>query len=87
MPVYEYIAKDIENSCKYCRHKFEVIQKNNEPPLQVCPECKNPVKKIVSFQFGFTGKSEKQILSNKNLAKHGFQKFVKNKSGGYDKIV
>lgn len=52
MPIYEY-------QCKACGHCFEIIQKINELPLTVCPECQRAsLQKCVSkpsFQLKGTG--------------------------------
>ncbi len=42
MPVYEY-------ECKECMKVFEVQQKMADQPLSNCPECKAPVKKLMSM--------------------------------------
>jgi putative FmdB family regulatory protein len=51
MPLYEY-------QCDKCAHRFEVIQKFSDPPIDVCPKCGGPVKKLLSspaIQFKGTG--------------------------------
>ncbi len=52
MPLYEY-------HCESCGHRFELIRKFSDPPLEVCPECgKSPVTKLVSapgIQFKGSG--------------------------------
>lgn len=52
MPIYEY-------QCNKCQHHFEVIQKINDKPISVCPECSSKqVQKLVSsagFQLKGTG--------------------------------
>jgi putative FmdB family regulatory protein len=51
MPLYEY-------ECDACRHRFEVIQKFSDPPLDRCPKCGGGVHKLQSapaFQFKGTG--------------------------------
>ena len=52
MPLYEY-------QCDACGHRFELIRKFSDPPLEVCPECgKSPVTKLVSspaIQFKGSG--------------------------------
>ena len=51
MPLYEY-------QCDACAHRFEVIQKFSDPPIDVCPKCGGAVKKLLSspaFQFKGTG--------------------------------
>lgn len=42
MPVYEY-------ECKDCNKIFEVQQKIADDPLTNCPECNEPVKKLMSM--------------------------------------
>lgn len=41
MPVYEY-------ECPACEKVHEVQQRMTDDPLSECPECKGPVKKIMS---------------------------------------
>ena len=51
MPLYEY-------QCDACAHRFEVIQKFSDPPIDVCPKCGGTVKKLLSspaIQFKGTG--------------------------------
>jgi putative FmdB family regulatory protein len=51
MPLYEY-------ECEACGHRFEVIQKFADPPLEQCPKCGSAVHKLQSapaFQFKGSG--------------------------------
>lgn len=51
MPLYEY-------QCDACQHRFEVIQKFSDAPVDVCPSCGGTVKKLISspaIQFKGTG--------------------------------
>jgi putative FmdB family regulatory protein len=51
MPLYEYL-------CDACGHRFEVIQKFSDPPVETCPKCGGRVQKLMSspaFQFKGTG--------------------------------
>jgi putative FmdB family regulatory protein len=51
MPLYEY-------QCDACAHRFEVIQKFSDAPIDVCPKCSGAVKKLLSspaIQFKGTG--------------------------------
>jgi putative FmdB family regulatory protein len=41
MPLYDY-------KCGECGHIFEVMQKITEEPLKFCPECKGPIKRLIS---------------------------------------
>jgi putative FmdB family regulatory protein len=51
MPLYEY-------QCDACTHRFEVIQKFSDAPVEVCPQCGGAVRKLLSspaIQFKGTG--------------------------------
>ena len=51
MPLYEY-------QCDACAHRFEVIQKFSDAPVEVCPKCGGQVKKLLSspaIQFKGSG--------------------------------
>jgi putative FmdB family regulatory protein len=51
MPLYEY-------QCDACEHRFEVIQKFSDSPIDKCPKCGGGVHKLQSapaFQFKGTG--------------------------------
>jgi putative FmdB family regulatory protein len=51
MPLYEY-------QCRACGHRFEVIRKFSDAPLNECPRCKGEVEKLISspaFQFKGSG--------------------------------
>jgi putative FmdB family regulatory protein len=51
MPLYEYL-------CDACAHRFEVIQKYSDAPIDVCPKCAGSVHKLLSspaIQFKGSG--------------------------------
>ena len=48
MPIYEYIAEDLEKSCRICAKGFELMRPVDRAPLEHCLYCKNPVRKLVS---------------------------------------
>ena len=51
MPLYEY-------ECDACQHRFEVIQKFSDPPIETCPACGSTVRKLLSspaIQFKGSG--------------------------------
>jgi putative FmdB family regulatory protein len=51
MPLYEY-------ECEACSHRFEVIQKFSDPPIEKCPKCGGAVRKLLSspaIQFKGSG--------------------------------
>jgi putative FmdB family regulatory protein len=51
MPLYEY-------QCDACGHRFEVIQKYSDAPIDTCPKCGSAVHKLLSspaIQFKGSG--------------------------------
>ena len=51
MPLYEY-------ECDACGHRFEVIQKFSDAPIDKCPKCGAAVRKLMSspaIQFKGSG--------------------------------
>jgi putative FmdB family regulatory protein len=51
LPLYEY-------QCKVCAHRFEVIQKFSDKPVNKCPKCGKQVVRLLSspaVQFKGTG--------------------------------
>lgn len=51
MPLYEY-------QCEQCGHRFEVIQKFSDPPVEACPACPGTVRRLLSspaIQFKGSG--------------------------------
>jgi putative FmdB family regulatory protein len=51
MPLYEY-------QCDACGHRFEVIRKFSDEPLETCPKCGGHVQKLIAapaFQFKGSG--------------------------------
>jgi putative FmdB family regulatory protein len=51
LPLYEY-------ECTACGHRFEVIQKFSDLPVEKCPKCGKPVERLISspaIQFKGTG--------------------------------
>ena len=80
MPLYEY-------ECETNGHRFEVIQKFSDPPIQVCPTCGSPVHKVISspaFQFKGSGWYVTDY-ARKDSAKGGAESGEKGKSDAKDK--
>lgn len=51
MPLYEY-------QCDSCGHRFEVIQKFSDAPVEACPACPGTVRRLLSspaIQFKGSG--------------------------------
>ena len=45
MPTYEY-------ECTKCSHAFEVSQRMSEKPLDKCPKCNAPVRRLIGAGSG-----------------------------------
>lgn len=87
MPVYEYRAKDPEHqSCYRCRDGFDQVQSMSDPPLTTCPECGQPVERLISLPNVSTAQSTRSMLSDKNLKAKGFTKLVNEGGGKFRKI-
>lgn len=84
MPIYEYIAEDLEDACPSCRRGFEIRRPVTRPPLETCPICKRAVKKLVSKRVG-TPTIEKP-LSVSDAKKAGFTVLEKRDEGTYEKL-
>lgn len=85
VPIYVYQAKS--EACAFCRESFEHRQSINADPLEKCPECDAPVGRVICVPFVQTGKSDKSVLSDKNLKKHGFTKLVNEGDGKFRKTL
>ena len=86
MPTYEYQAKDPERGCDVCRNGFETQQSMRDEPLKKCPECGEPVERLIS-RCAVNTRSEKSMLSDRNLKEKGFTKLVKEDTGRYRKVT
>ncbi len=83
MPIYEYVASDPEQSCPACRRGFEIRRPLDRPPLETCPVCKRPVKKLISRRV-----SSPQIakpFSVTDAKKAGFTVLERRDEGVYEK--
>jgi hypothetical protein len=86
MPVYVYqeILPDGSEG-----ERFDVLQKISDSPLATHPRTGNPVRRVVTAAFTpkpFMGHDKQEQLSDRNLEKLGFTKYVKGK-GGYEKTA
>lgn len=50
MPTYDY-------QCAECGNRFESFQNMSDRPLEACPACGGPVKRLISGGSGFIMKS------------------------------
>ena len=81
MPTYEYQAKDRIHSCPSCADVFEVMQGMADTPLQVCPKCGAPVKKLISAPA--VGRSQSGF--DERAKRGGFHKLERLGQGEYEK--
>lgn len=81
MPIYEYIAKDPEKSCDYCRDGFEQLESISGLRNTICPKCGNKVQRLISAPS--VGASESGFDDRAKAA--GFHKLRKLGSGEYEK--
>ena len=86
MPLYEYVSEepdDPDRSCRICARGFELRRPVERPPLEVCPLCKNPVKKLISRVH--TPRVAKPF-SVVDAKKAGFTVMEKRDEGVYEKL-
>ncbi len=81
MPIYEYAAAD--EGCDHCRESFEVVQRMADDPLTSCPECGQPVKRLLS-SFSVSGGDP---LSRSKLEAAGFTQYTRRGKGNYEKTA
>ena len=85
MPIYIY---EIVTETDEQGERFEILQGINDKPFTKHPDTGQPVRRVLSAP-NVPGKyhpmsTEKQ-LSDKNLDRLGFTKYVKQKDGTYEK--
>ena len=78
MPVYEY--EHTKTSCSLGRI-FEVVQSIKDTQLKMCPQCHQPVSKLISMVGIAVPKS------NGELRDLGFTKLVKREDGVYENVT
>lgn len=86
MPLYDYITESPDNpkkSCGVCQKGFELRRPVDRAPLENCPLCKNPVKKLISRIN--TPKITKP-MSVVDAKKAGFTILEKRCDGNYEKL-
>jgi len=84
MPLYEY-EHNLEKPADTCPHIFEIFQNINDPLLKKCPHCGADCHRV--FSSFANPKSTKDLLSPKNLEKHGFTQYKKAGKGHYEKTA
>lgn len=87
MPIYEYLSEnseDPERSCRICSRGFELRRPIDRAPLEVCPLCKNPVKKVISR--GVSSPRVARPFSAKEAKRAGFTVLEKRDEGVFEKL-
>ena len=82
MPIYEYISAG-EKGCRVCHAGFELRRPVDRPALDVCPLCKNPVKKVISR---INTPTITKPLSVSDAKKAGFTILERRDHGVYEKL-
>ena len=80
MPIYEYELKD--GNCAACGGRFTLMRPLSAAPLENCPACKKPVRKIIS---SFSTPHKLKPLSISDAKKAGFTVLKKVRKGEYEK--
>lgn len=83
MPVYEYAPVDA--SCDFCKDHFDWMQPMDSATLDVCPECGNPIEKVITAPN--INSRVGDVLSPSNLAAKGFTQYKKDNDGQYRKTA
>ena len=86
MPIYEYVSSapdDPESSCRVCARGFELRRPVDRDPLEVCPLCKHPVRKVISRVNSLTITKPLSVVDAK---KAGFTVLEKRDKGVYEKL-
>jgi predicted nucleic acid-binding Zn ribbon protein len=83
--VYEVVLPDGKPG-----ERFEVSQGMNDPPLAVHPQTGAPVRRVLTapnIAGRYTEAAATKSMSDKNLERLGFTKYVKSSDGTYEKTV
>ena len=78
MAIYEY--EHLDQACARGR-VFEAVQSIHDDPLEVCPDCGRPVRRLISLVGISTPKT------NSELRDLGFTKLVKRDNGVYENVT
>lgn len=80
MPLYVYEHDQDGGSCS---GRFEMLEDVKAAPLAECPTCGKPCHRVFSPFSPL--KSTKDMLSPKNLERHGFTQYKRAGGGHYEK--
>lgn len=85
MPLYEYMSVSpdvVGESCRMCSKGFELRRPVDRAPLEKCPLCKHPIKKVISRVNSPTITKPMSTIDAKNA---GFTVLEKRIDGNYEK--
>ena len=85
MPIYEYEPQDPCRTCEKCANGLEVFARLSDPELVACPDCGNPVRRIISVPSIASGQSH--LMQESNFSKKGFTQYKKAGGGVYEKTA
>jgi putative FmdB family regulatory protein len=80
MPIYEY--EPCDGACRICKEGFSLNRPLSAPPLEKCPLCRKPVRKILS---GFSTPKILKPLSVSDAKQAGFQVWKRVNRGEYER--
>ena len=87
MPIYVY---ELDTDDEGDRERFEIFQKMSDRPLKKHPETGQPIRRVAAAPFvpgKYSAQSTQSALSDKNLDRLGFTKYVKTDKGKYEKRI
>ena len=81
MPIREYQAIDPAQGCAACRQPFERLECTQAAPLDKCPACGAPVRRLISAPALGGSKSS----FDRRASQAGFHKLKRLGKGEYEK--
>jgi len=84
MPIYEYQTAE-GPGCEHCRDRFTRLERLADAPLEGCPACGAPVRRVISPPNVVAGKGH--MLKESNIEKAGFTQYRKIGQGVYEKTA
>ncbi|MDY6967631.1 MAG: FmdB family zinc ribbon protein [Spirochaetota bacterium] len=64
MPTYEYV-------CLSCGERFDQFQRMEDAPLEKCPDCRGPVRRLITGGGGFIMKGSNEMSSKAGVPSCG----------------
>ncbi|MEK0445919.1 MAG: hypothetical protein RLZZ399_1240 [Verrucomicrobiota bacterium] len=80
MPIYEY--EPCSGECRICKGGFTLNRPVSAPPLEKCPLCRKPVRKLIS---GFSAPKILKPLSVSDAKSAGFSVWKRVGKGEYER--